>query len=271
MPSEHHRHLRGQGTVEYLLLTAMVVGVMLTLFNGPLKRFVAKYTERKTQYTDVVSQKRLGIPLAWFGGAYPNPSAGGATAGGATAGETNASDPANSTNPAATASGTTAGSNPNEGNQNGGDNAGGSTQGASPGGRDNNGNLKSSINSNTDSARKGRKGKTSSGNEDEEREGEKGSGLGGGRKRGETRADGDLDKEKTKEEEVDANGVKIKKAEDSGAFGADRELFGSDRKRIKKGGCDDLDLKTVLQILFVVALLFLLVSMLFQDRGKGDE
>jgi hypothetical protein len=285
----------GQGTIEYILLTVLVVGIVLTIFNVPLRRFLASYQSRKGQYTQVVSQGRLGIPLAWFGGSYANlgNGTGGTTAGANTnagdnsgqntAGDT-AGDPGTINNPNVQGP-TTGGGATNGGDNAGGDNAGGDTSGPSGyqgagganGGNGTSGNslFGSGSNNNGRNGPSGRRGGSNSGNDDSDEEGGDSGGTSTGGRRTVVNARGDAstqdkDGKNSKEsgqEEEDEKTSKLKKPEDSGALGKEKSLFGSTRERLRQGSCENIDMKVIFQIAFVLGLLFLLASMLFQKRG----
>lgn len=285
----------GQGTIEYILLTVLVVGIVLTIFNGPLRRFLASYQSRKGEYTQVVSQGRLGIPLAWFGGSYANLGNG---TGGTTAGaNTNAGDNAGQNTAGDTAGGpgiinnpnvqgpTTGGGATNAGDNAGGDTGGGDTDGkygyqganGANGGNGTSGNslFGSGSNNNGRNGPSGRRGGSNSGDDDSDEEGgEVGGTSTGGRRtvvnnRGDASTqdkDGKTNKDDSQDEK-DEKTSKLKKPEDSGALGKEKSLFGATRERIRQGSCENLDIKVILQIAFVIGLLFLLASMLFQKRG----
>lgn len=264
--------IRGQGTLEYLLLTTLVVGVVLTIFNGPLRSFLASYQSRKTEYTSVVEQRRLGIPIAWFGGNYPNP------AGGAPGGSTSGTDPSagedpNGLNGPGSGNDPANSQNPNSGNN--GDDAKGNPPGSGAGpagaGTGPNNSLLT-PGSSRDSNNNGRRGgRTTSGDDDAAGE-DQGSGSGGSRTKigvGE-RADGGTAEESSEKETEEQKEARLKANESGETLKQERELFGNSQKRVREGSCGDLDMKVILQIAFVIALFFLLASMLFQKRGGKD-
>lgn len=62
---------RGQGAMEFVLILAMIVGVILTLFTGVLQPKMEKIQEAlNDKALGVLRQDQLGIPLAWFDGKY---------------------------------------------------------------------------------------------------------------------------------------------------------------------------------------------------------
>ncbi len=275
----------GQGTIEYILLTALVVGILMTVFYGPLQRLVADYRSRQTQYSDVVGQRRIGIPLAWFGGNYADPGqtagganagpgAGGDTAGEDTAGDTTAGDPGEFGD---TAGGDNAGGDKGGGDNSGGDNSGadGQTAGGANGGRNGGNNAGNSLLGGDRSGRNtgGSRRRSNSGDDDE---GEQETGGTGGRSgggtgaRGTVRGDGGLSDQEKAEGEEKTGDAKVTSREGGETLKRERTLFGSTQERIRQGGCANIDLKVIIQIAFVVGLLFLLGSMLFQKRDKGE-
>jgi hypothetical protein len=93
----------------------------------------------------------------------------------------------------------------------------------------------------------------------------------GGRNLTQGRGSGALQTEKEKaDEELKANTTKVKAREEGDGFENEKGTFGSAKERRGKGGCRDIDLKVILQIAFIVALLFLLASMLFQKRDDSE-
>ncbi|MEZ4815651.1 MAG: hypothetical protein R3A80_10665 [Bdellovibrionota bacterium] len=261
----------GQGTLEYILLTTLVVGIVLTIFNGPLKRFLASYTSRKTEYTNVVAQRNMGIPLKWFGGDFKNPDAsagGGATTGGATAGD-GSEDPSSGAPDAVNG--------PNDPQAPGAsDPDGNSPEGGSPPGRGggangpgSNNSLLSPGSSGSNSNNRGSTRTRTSGRERDDGEADGSSGtITGGRGSGvQGPGEGSLGEDPPANETEEEKETRIKKKESGDTLRQERELFGSNTRRVREGSCGNLDLKVILQIAFVLGLLFMLASLLFQKRG----
>jgi hypothetical protein len=82
--------------------------------------------------------------------------------------------------------------------------------------------------------------------------------------------DGSLSEEDLANETEEQRQARIKAAESGETLRDERELFGNTKRRVREGSCGDLDIKVILQIAFVIALFFLLASMLFQKRGGKD-
>lgn len=264
----------GQGTLEYILLTTLVVGIMLTIFNGPLRKFLSSFKARKTEYTNVVEQRNLGIPIRWFGGNFPDPgggvNAGGTTEGGATEGGDNAGPDG-----PGVVEGPGNIQNPTPGGGEGGDTQGGNPPGgvAGPGaGGPGSNNSLLGQGSNTRTASNNRRGgRTTSGEGDLEGE-EFGTGgtTGGARVGVGERAEGGTSDQAPENETEEQKEARLKAAESGETLGRERELFGNTQRKVRQGSCGDLDLKVILQIAFVIGLFFLLASMLFQKRGGKD-
>jgi len=272
------KSLSGQGTLEYILLTALVVGIVMTAFNGPLRRFLANYKARQTQYTDVMTQKNMGIPMGWFGGNYANPGGGpgGATAGataGTTAGDAEevppATGPGGEVSPPAVAG-------PNGQNGDGANPPGGPTGYAGPGGAGaapNNSLLSPSDTRNAANTRGGRGGRATAGDEGEEGGEEGSSGARPGGSPVNQSGSGSLQdggEEAPPNETEEEKQARVRRAEEGESLRQAEGLYGPSSRRVRESSCGDLDIKVILQIAFVIALFFLLASMLFQKRGRGD-
>ena len=280
----------GQATVEYLLLTALVVGLLLSVYQKQIKGLLANFTSRKTQYTDVVQQKNLGIPLAWFGGKYGN--IGGNTAGGvnsgagsrSNSGDANQGDGSlnggqtdgalNSGNTAGSPKDKAKGADAGGGDTSGeGDNAGGGRSGA-PGSPQNLA-LNNSKNGKNNSRAK------SSGQGDDGIEGSDSEDASGGRGRRKVntaiRSEGSLgDDAKEKSKKVDETQEAKEKGKNKEKQGDEelqkqKELYGSNKESGGKGGCSKVDLSALIKIALIVGLLFVLFGMLVQKKGDGQD
>jgi hypothetical protein len=280
----------GQATVEYLLLVALVVGLLLSVYQSRVKTLVRNFTDRKTQYTDVVQQKNLGIPLAWFGGKYGN--IGGNTAGGvnsgagsrSNSGDANQGDGSlnggqtdgalNSGNTAGSPKDKAKGADAGGGDTSGeGDTAGGGRSGA-PGSPQNlalNNSKNGKNNSRAKSSGQGDDGIEGSDSED-------GSG-GRGRRKVNTaiRSEGSLgDDAKEKSKKADDSQEAKEKGKNKEKQGDEelqkqKELYGSNKESGGKGGCSKVDLSALIKIALIVGLLFVLFGMLLQKKGDGQD
>lgn len=280
----------GQATVEYLLLTALVVGLLLSVYQKRIKGLLASFTSRETQYTDVVKQKNLGIPLAWFGGKYGN--IGGNTAGGVTSGAGSKSNSGganegdgslnggqtdgtlNSGNTAGSPKDKAKGADAGGGDTSGEGESGGGGRSGAPGSPQNlalNNSKNGKNNSRSKSNGQGDDGIEGSDSED-------GSG-GRGRRKVNTaiRSEGSLgddDKEKSKktndtQEAKDKTKDKEKQGDEE--LQKQKELYGSNKETGGKGGCSKVDLSALIKIALIVGLLFVLFGMLLQKKGDGQD
>lgn len=264
---------KGQGTLEYILITTVVAGVVLTIFNGPLQRFLASYKSRQTEYTTVMSQRKLGIPLTWFGGNYPNPGGG---AGGNTAADPPVDDPPPATDPGSdTPPATTPppGATDPASNTPGGERATGYAGPQGSGNQANNSLLSPSRTNSTNTARN-RSGRGPGGEGEGRGEDGESSGTitGGGGAGVNPKAEGGMGEDagapanETQEEKE----ARVKREAEADVLKQTESLYGSRTRRVREGSCGDLDIKVILQIVFVIGLFFMLASMLFQKRGRGD-
>ncbi len=269
--------LSGQGTLEYILLTALVVGIVMTAFNGPLRRFLATYQSRQTEYTNVMTQRNMGIPMGWFGGNYANPGGGPGATGGATAGADPGADPADTPPPTGAGEVTppaVAGTNGQAGD--GANPPEGPTGYAGPGGAGagpNNSLLSPSDTRTAANTRGGRGGRTTAGEGDEEGTQEGGSTARTGGLPANRAGSGsieDEDEQAPPNETEEEKQARVRRAEEGETLKQAEGLYGPTTRRVREGSCGDLDLKVILQIAFVIGLFFLLASMLFQKRGRGD-
>lgn len=246
----------------------------MTVFNGPLRRFLASYQSRQTEYTDVMTQRNMGIPMPWFGGNFPNPGGGAGPGGAATAGP----DPADagevppSTPPGADATPPTVAAPDGQG-EDGATPPGGFAGPTGPGAQPNNSLLAPSNNPTAANNRGGRGGRATSGEDDAEGGQEGGSGLGpGGRpinQAGGASLEDDEEEARPNETEEEKQ-ARVRRAEEGETLKQAEALSASNSRRLREGSCGDLDLKVILQIAFVIGLFFLLASMLFQKRGRND-
>lgn len=280
----------GQATIEYLLLTALVVGLLLSIYQKQVKALFSNFTSRRTQYTDVVQQKNLGIPLAWFSG-----KAGrfGDNQGGLNSGSrTNAGGDNDGANGGATAglnnggvnSGNTAGRNPqnkksgsDEDGGEGPDSMGGSGRsGANAGASPNSLNLTNSgLGKNKGRGKGGAQGEgdIEGSDSDDETSGSRGRRRSATNIRGEGSL-GDKEKDKSKkqdEAEAVKDNTKSKDKEADEELKKQKELYGSNKGRSVQGGCSKIDLTALIKIAVIVGLLFVIFGMLFQKRGDGQD
>ena len=293
-------YLSGQATIEYILLTALVVGILLSAFHRQINTFLNNFKSRKTQYQEVVQQKNLGIPIAWFGGRYGKIGDGlggggytsGATAGsGQNAGEANQGD------------GSGANENPNNGGVNSGNNAGNNPRNnkkdGESGGDDGDGDNQGGVNAgrrqtggNADSSsdmafnKSGSKNKTKTrgrgmgddgldgGSDSEEsEEGRRGRRTSATDIRGEGSI-GDASKNETKEKKEEDQAKAKEKTKERQAdeeLKKQKQLYGSNKEKTGAGGCSKVDTSAIIKIVLIVGLLFFLAGMLFQKRGDGQD
>ena len=290
------KHFYGQATVEYLLLTALVVGLLLSIYQKRVKELVSNFTSRRTQYTDVVQQKTLGIPLAWFSGKFGNidgNSGGGSNSGsgktnsGATNqgsdGELNGGETEGALN-----SGNTAGNSPSSrnGKKNGpkgsgsegdtsgsGDSSGGDGSGASGSSAD-----FASNNSKNGAGKSGSKNRNQGGIGLDEADGSEEVSGRSTRKRGSTviQSEGSVgadDKNKEKKQ-GEAQETKIKDQKEKRGdeeLQKMKELYGSNKDGTREGGCAKVDLSAMIKVALIVGLLFVLFGMLVQNKGDGQD
>jgi hypothetical protein len=289
----HRKQSSGQATVEYLLLIALVVGLLLSIYQKQVKAFLTNFKSRKTQYTDVVQQKNLGIPIAWFSGKYGRfgDNAGGSN--GLNGSRTNAGgdnegsgDSTAGQNNGGVNSGNTAGRGPQNKKDGSGDDDGGGDMPDPPGGGGRpgtNAGPSSGSLSLTNTGLGNRRGRTKGGGPgDGEVDGsdsdEEGSG-GRGRRGTSTniRGEGSLgDKEKNdskKQDDAEAakENAKSKDKEADEELKKQKELYGSNKEKSAAGGCSKIDLTALIKIAVIVGLLFVLFGMLFQKRGSGQD
>lgn len=289
----------GQATIEYLLLTALVVGILLSIYQRRIRDLLGNFKKRETQYTDVVQQKSLGIPIAWFGGKYgeignrlEGAGGSGATAGsGQTAGDTNQGDgtEGDGLNNGGLNSGNNAGSDPRNRNNNKNKDRDGSDDGdnegaSNVGGRQPRGNENASgeigfdnsgPNKNKSKARGRGLGDDGFDGDSDSEESE--SGRQGRRKSAtEIRGEGSLgddqkDKAKEKKEEQTKTKEKTKDRQADEELQKQKQLYGSNKKTEGAGGCSKIDTSALVKIALIVGLLFFLAGMLFQKRGDGQD
>lgn len=298
-------YFSGQATIEYVLLTALVVGILLSAFHRQINGFLNNFKKRGTQYQEVVQQKNLGIPIAWFGGKYGKIGDGlggdgtsGATAGsGQNAGDANQGD-GSGKNEGVNSGGVNSGgvnsggvnsgkdaskNNKKDGSE--GDGGDGSNQGgANAGGRQTGGNADSS----SDMAfnKSGSKNKTKTrgrglgadgldgGSDSEESEGERrGQRTSATNIRGEGSL-GDTSKNETKEKKEEGQvktKEKTKERQADEELKKQKQLYGSNKEKIEGKGCSKVDTSAIVKIALIVGLLFFLGGMLFQKRGDGQD
>ena len=288
------RKFSGQATIEYLLITVLVVGLLLSIYQKQVKALFTNFTSRKTQYTEVVQQKSLGIPLAWFSGKAGKfgDNLGGSN--GPNGSRTNAGGDNEGANGEATAglnnggvnSGNTAGRGPQNKKDGSDDGGGGEGLNANGGGGPSRTTAGSSSGplSLSNSGLNNRKGKGKGGGgqgegEDDGSDFDDEASGGRGRKRSSTNirgegSQGDDEKNKSKKQD-DAEAAKENaKTKEKGAdeeLRKQKELYGSNKEKVAQGGCAKVDLTALIKIAFIIGLLFVLFGMLFQKRGDGQD
>ena len=265
LPLQRFRSKAGQGVVEYILITAMIVGTVTGILYPLFQARLAKIQDKiQSETAAVVSQKTMGIPYCWFycgsGGSFDDADRALAAADSARAASADAAA-------SKRGDGTKDGKDKGKGDK-GEDDKGGS--GAEAG-------SASANRGSTTPSRKGSKGgsRRGGGGEGEDEEGPAGkrsetrngsSGRGGG---GGSSGTEERDPKKKKEDgklggEVGAEGEK----EEGGSASLGKIRAQSRADEEKRGGCQSVNLFTLLKLAAIIAVIVIAGAVAITGRGR---
>ncbi len=259
---------RGQGVVEYLLLAALIAGVLFGVLYPIFSRnFEEIQTSIRDNTTAVLAQRELGTPLGWFFGSGSGDdfdSAGNRLQAGRDAAGRPLAEGAGGTDPSGQ---------DGDGDGDGAGPGSGNAPTDSPAGSGGNaGQGRNSDGSNAASGRGSSRGSSGENSEEESEAGtaeaarlqEGGSGPGGG---GSGSGDDETERRRRQESESEAGGEEAPEG-GSGASGVRRLQTESGREAARDQGCRDIDILTLIKIAAILGLLVLGGAIALGSRKK---
>jgi len=250
----------GQGVVEYILIAAIVVGIVYGLFEGIFKPQVERMQNRiKEESTAVLRQRPLGIPIAWFGFNQPDFDAVSAQLTGGPQGGSGGDGEGGS--------GSRGGDRGDDGGEGGGRDGGGGDGGGS-------GPRRPTDNSSGLGPAGGGGGTSTAANEDDEGEaakkgGRRGRAGGGDQEEGEAASGSTSSAAENAGEESAENGEK----KSGDGEGPPARAKRADQVREEQGGnCSNFNVFTLLKVAAIIAIFLLLAAVFVTGRGqKGSD